>query len=156
MSCEAQATADTSKNMHMSKSWQRVDIAGLIAATVFLAGCGGGGLSMSKVETDHSITTSTPSLAITDNTTMLSDQSIIRNAVSAADIETVGNAGLSWANTDTGSRGAISSITEYAEAGSTCRKFVVSRESFDGVSLYDGDACLVGGGAWKLRAFKGM
>ncbi|MBS9719760.1 hypothetical protein JYU29_03555 [Tianweitania sp. BSSL-BM11] len=113
-------------------------------------------MSVNKAE-DVGLTTSSVATPAPD-TQMASDQSIIRNAVSATDLQSVGQGGVSWANTDTGSRGAISSISEYAESNSglTCRKFVVSRESYNGVSLYDGDACLVNGGAWQLRAFKSM
>lgn len=126
---------------------------GSLAVTLTLAGCG---MSVNKAA-DVGLTTASVPAAPAPDTQMASDQSIIRNAVSAADLQSVGQGGVSWANTDTGSRGAISSISEYAEnSGSTCRKFVVSRESYNGVSLYDGDACLVNGGAWQLRAFKSM
>jgi hypothetical protein len=125
---------------------------GCVGLTLLLAGCG---MSVNKAA-DVGLTTSSVAAPAPD-TQMASDQSIIRNAVSAADLQSLGQGGMSWANTDTGSRGAISSISEYAEnTGSTCRKFVVSRESYNGVSLYDGDACLVNGGAWQLRAFKSM
>ena len=131
-----------------------IALAGSVAIAALLAGCGG--MSLNKAE-DAGLTTSSVPAAQGSDTQMESDQSIIRNAVSAADLQSVGQGGVSWANTDTGSRGAISSINEYAaESGSTCRKFVVSRESYNGVSLYDGDACLVNGGAWQLRAFKSM
>ena len=127
-------------------------LASSLALTLSLAGCG---VSVNKAA-DVGLTTSSVATPAPD-TQMASDQSIIRNAVSAADLQSLGHGGMSWANTDTGSRGAISSISEYAEnTGSTCRKFVVSRESYNGVSLYDGDACLVNGGAWQLRAFKSM
>jgi hypothetical protein len=128
----------------------------LLAAGLTLAGCGGGGFSLSKAEDPSSLTTASVPAAPASDTQMASDQSIIRNAVSAADLQSVGQGGVSWTNTDTGSRGAISSISEYAESGATCRKFVVSRESYNGVSLYDGDACLTNEGAWQLRAFKSM
>ena len=126
---------------------------GCIILGLSLAGCGG--MSVNKAE-DIGLTTGSIPENQPKDTQLASDQSIIRNAVSAADLHSVGHGGVSWANTDTGSRGAISSILEYADSGSTCRKFVVSRESYNGVNLYDGDACLVNGGAWQLRAFKSM
>lgn len=138
--------------MNRDASKRLACLLGGAALTLSLAGCG---MSVNK-PADVGLTTASVATPAPD-TQMASDQSIIRNAVSAADLQSVGQGGVSWANTDTGSRGAISSISEYAEnTGSTCRKFVVSRESYNGVSLYDGDACLVNGGAWQLRAFKSM
>ena len=61
---------------------------------------------------------------------------------------------LAWANADTGSRGAISSMIEKQEDGPLCRKFTASRESFDGVALYAGDACKGDRGIWYMRTFK--
>lgn len=136
---------------------RRLVLCAAAASVVVLSGCAGG-FSLTKEEDVGLSTASVPQQqqAANTSTQMMSDQSIIRNAVSAADLASVGTTGVAWANSDTGSRGSISGISEYAEAGSTCRKFVVSRESFDGVNIYDGDACLIGGGAWKLRAFKSM
>lgn len=82
-----------------------------------------------------------------------SDEVTIRNAVSSADLETAGHTGLSWANVDTGSRGAITGLMEYDRKGILCRKFKASRESFNGVRLYDGDACRAGDGSWRMLAF---
>jgi hypothetical protein len=119
-----------------------------------LGGCGGG-FSLSKAD-DVSVTTASIAGGQPADTQMISDQSTIRNAVSQADLSTLDQTGMAWTNDETGSRGAISSISEYADSGATCRKFVVSRESYNGVSLYDGDACLVNGRDWKMRAFKSM
>jgi hypothetical protein len=131
-----------------------VSVFGALAMTLMLAGCGGG-YSMSKAA-DENAGVTTASVATQPDTQMVSDQSTIRNAVSQADLTTMDRTGMSWTNNETGSRGSISSISEYAESGATCRKFVVSRESYSGVNLYDGDACLVNGRDWKLRAFKSM
>ncbi|MGO4839694.1 RT0821/Lpp0805 family surface protein, partial [Rhizobiaceae sp. 2RAB30] len=82
-----------------------------------------------------------------------SDQVTIRNAVSSADLDALGATGLAWANTDTGSRGAITQLTQYDRKGLLCRKFKASRESFDGVRLYAGDACRAGDGSWRMLEF---
>jgi hypothetical protein len=131
-----------------------VATAGALAMTLLLAGCGGGRSVADMADDNAGVTTA--SVATQPDTQMVSDQSLIRNAVSQADLSTMDRTGMAWTNDETGSRGSISSISEYAEAGSTCRKFVVSRESYSGVNLYDGDACLVNGRDWKLRAFKSM
>ena len=84
----------------------------------------------------------------------VSDETTIRNAVSSADPEQARLQPLAWANADTGSRGAISSMLEKQEDGLLCRKFTASRESFDGVALYTGDACKGDRGTWFMRTFK--
>jgi hypothetical protein len=86
--------------------------------------------------------------------TRVSDETIIRNAVSAADPEAAQVQPLAWANAETGSRGAISNMIEKKEAGTLCREFTASRESFDGVALYSGDACKGDRGVWYMRNFK--
>ncbi|MFC3217816.1 RT0821/Lpp0805 family surface protein [Tianweitania populi] len=148
------STSHAPLRLKRSARGRSAGLLGCLALTTMLAGCG---MSVNKAA-DVGLTTSSVPATPAPDTQMASDQSIIRNAVSATDLQSVGQGGVSWANTDTGSRGAISSISEYAESNSglTCRKFVVSRESYSGVSLYDGDACLVNGGAWQLRAFKSM
>lgn len=85
--------------------------------------------------------------------TQVSDETTIRNAVSSADLEAANQNGLPWANVDTGSRGAITNLVEYDNKGLLCRKFNVSRESFNGVRLYAGDACRAGDGSWRMLAF---
>jgi 17 kDa outer membrane surface antigen len=83
-----------------------------------------------------------------------SDETTIRNAVSAADPEQAKVEPLAWANADTGSRGSISEMMEKEEGGVLCRQFKASREAFDGVALYQGDACKGVHGAWYMRDFK--
>lgn len=148
------STSNVNKPGGLGKIARRGALSGAVFMTMVLAGCGGG-FSLSKAD-DTAVTTASVPAGQPADTQMLSDQSIIRTAVSEVDINAIGQTGMSWTNDETGSRGAISSISEYADSGATCRKFVVSRESYNGVSLYDGDACLTGGGAWKLRAFKSM
>lgn len=82
-----------------------------------------------------------------------SDETTIRNAVSSANLEELGDASIAWANLDTGSRGAVTAISEIREGALLCRKFTASRESFEGVSLYRGTACLIEDGNWIMREF---
>lgn len=117
-----------------------------------LAGCASG-LGIGKSGVDYAMHTNTVASAAPDQTSV-SDSLTIRNAVSAADIEAVKGAPLAWANTETGSRGTISEVQESRAAGVLCRTFTTSRESYDGVGLYKGEACLGDGGSWRMREFK--
>ncbi|MEQ1950979.1 RT0821/Lpp0805 family surface protein [Mesorhizobium yinganensis] len=120
-----------------------------------MTGCASGGFSLSKAETDPTILTGsvgdTPAVAVSPE--QVSDEATIRNAVSSADVESLKGAPIPWANADTGARGAISSLVEDKSSGTLCRRFVTSRESFDGVALYRGKACMVAPGSWRMERF---
>lgn len=121
---------------------------GLVAmATIVLSACG----STSKGDIDPGLTGSveTPAIDQTQN----SDANIIRNAVSAVNLEAPGSLPLSWANRDTGSSGMISTVTEKSDDGQVCRRFETSRESYEGVSLYTGHTCLDANGQWFMQEF---
>ena len=121
---------------------------GLVAmATLALSACG----STSKGDIDPGLTGSVEAPAI--DQTQNSDASIIRNAVSAVNLEAPGSLPLSWANRDTGSSGMISTVTEKSDDGQVCRKFETSRESFEGIALYKGNACLGADGQWSMLEF---
>ena len=116
-----------------------------------LGGCAGG-IDLRKAEVDQTILTgSVPERQPRQDPTRDSDESTIRNAVSAADPEAA--AALPWANAATGSRGTISRLVETSKDGRVCRRFRGTRESFDGVAAFSGEACLVRGGVWQLVAF---
>ena len=125
----------------------------LLAALMALPACASGGFSMKQAEIDRSLYTSdipadakkaTEGLALPDELT-------IRNAVSSADIESLGGAPVAWANSESGARGSITGIAEYKEGGLLCRRFTTIRESFDGVLLYKGEACMSGAGDWRMK-----
>ena len=129
----------------------------MVAGILVLAGCGVGGFSLEKAEVDHTLVTSsvTPDPA-TGSAGIEADQATIRNAVSSADVEQLAGKEIAWANADTGARGAITRLAEVKQDGRLCRSFAVSRESFDGVAMFEGEACLVGQGVWRLEAFKAL
>lgn len=131
--------------------------AALLAAMLAVSGCASGGLDMLGVGTDSEIKTgSVPEGSTTPQkagTEVWSDEMTIRNAVSSANLADLGDGPLAWANADTGSQGAITRIRETEHKGLRCRRFVASRESFEGVSLYTGEACLQGNGLWLMREF---
>jgi hypothetical protein len=129
----------------------------LVLVALPLAACASGGADLSKAEIDQSsLTGALPGSDQAPDAVRVSDEATIRNAVSSADPEQAKVQPLAWANADTGSRGAISSMLEKKENGVICREFTASRESFDGVALYSGDACQGDRGSWFMRSFKAL
>ena len=133
---------------------------GVIRAIAFcvlgipLAGCGAGSASLAQGDVDPTIVSAVPSQsAAAPDVEKLSDAATVRNAVSSADVAQMERDPISWANADTGSRGAINSLVEKKEAGILCRQFTTTRESFDGVAMYQGKACMAGPGTWQILAF---
>jgi hypothetical protein len=84
----------------------------------------------------------------------MSDETTIRNAVSSANLDGVSNGRLTWANSQTGSRGEVFGVVEYMDETRLCRRFGVSRESFQGISLYRGEVCMSIAGEWWVRTFE--
>jgi hypothetical protein len=129
--------------------------AAALAVVLSLSACATGGIESATSDVDQGTQTgSTAAAGETVDPVRVSDETIIRNAVSAADPEQAKMQPLAWANAETGSRGAISDMMEQEEAGLLCRKFTASREAFDGVAMYMGDACKDNRGVWYMRDFK--
>ena len=76
--------------------------------------------------------------------------------VTSADVETLAGAPLPWANAETGARGQVTGIVETKGKGTLCRSFSASRESFDGIGMYRGEACMVASGAWRMQRFESL
>jgi hypothetical protein len=129
--------------------------AGLLGTALALCGCGAGGFSLEQADIDRSVVTSsvspTPSSTASDIT---ADQTTIRNAVSSVDIAEQAGKPLAWANPETGARGTITDLAQSRENGRLCRAFGGSRESFDGVLLFKGEACMDGPDQWRIEALK--
>ena len=83
-------------------------------------------------------------------------QATVRDAVSSADIDLLAGAAVRWANGQTGARGSITGLTESARGGRLCRGFVTTRESYDGVRLFSGEACMVSAGLWRMESFEAL
>lgn len=60
--------------------------------------------------------------------------------------------GAEWENEEDGSRGTISAINQREEDGVPCLAFQSTRESFDGIHLYEGTACQTPRGIMALRS----
>lgn len=149
---DAQAFGERAPN---DSSTGGIKLLAILACMLPLAACASGGVDMSKVDIDETLQTSSTGAPAPDET-RISDAATIRNAVSAADIEALRGAPLAWANSDTGSRGAISGVAETKAAGVLCRTFTTSRESYDGVGLYKGEACQGDQGIWRMQEFEQM
>ncbi|MEP9385766.1 RT0821/Lpp0805 family surface protein [Mesorhizobium sp. KR9-304] len=132
-------------------------VASLVCTCALLSACGSGGFSLEKAEVDRSFYTSNVSAPRTSvEVDRLSDEATIRNAVTSADIETMAGAALPWANAETGARGQISGIVETRGKGTLCRAFSATRESFDGIGMFKGEACMVASGAWRMQSFESL
>ena len=125
-----------------------------LVAALALQACASRGIESATADIDQATQTGALPASEMPDPTRVSDETTIRNAVSAADPEAARIAPLAWANADTGSRGAISEMMERQEGGLLCRQFKASREAFDGVALFAGDACKGDRGVWYMRDFK--
>ncbi len=126
----------------------------LATLALILAACGSRGVTLDDIAKDTSIVTGSVEKTETPkDATELSDATTIRNVVSALDLEAGAPDALAWANVETGSRGALRRINEYTDQGTLCRRFEATRESFDGIALYQGESCLASGGMWAMTAF---
>ncbi|SMF46239.1 outer membrane surface antigen [Xaviernesmea oryzae] len=119
-----------------------------------LAGCTSSlDLFGSAEKIDRNISTGTVPGAPQHTGATLSDETTVRNAVTSADLERLGNASLPWANTATGSAGVVSQIREARNEGHICRDFMTTRHSYEGIAMFSGQACLTNSGDWMLTAF---
>lgn len=126
----------------------------IVSATLVLSACAGRGGIETLAADPTLVTGSAQQVAgATDETTM-SDEKTIRDAVSSANIESLGANPLAWANAYTGSRGTVTALSEHKlDDGRVCRKFSTTRESFDGVGVYNGETCTASANNWFMRAF---
>jgi surface antigen len=122
-------------------------------AAALLSGCAMTGNSLDKTAADPSLVTNSVPQTPAANPDQISDEATIRNAVSSANLGALGPKPLSWANQDTGSVGSVSEIAEAKENGQLCRRFKTSRESFEGIALFAGKACLEDSGQWAMSSF---
>lgn len=125
----------------------------VVLAPLLLAACSSTVDSFGASGVDNASLTGSANLA-PQEPEKLSDQATIRDAVSSADLEAAGRDPLAWANAETGSRGAITALNERRDGQKLCRSFTTSRESYDGVAMYAGEACKTQSGPWRMLNFK--
>lgn len=121
-----------------------------LVSVIVLAGCGTKGFSIEDAAPDRSIVTG----SIASDPEATSDEATVRNAVSAAIVDEIGSEGLGWANVETGARGTIRDLHESRQGQLICRSFNTTRESFAGVHLYSGEACLAPSRQWAMHRFQ--
>ena len=120
---------------------------------VSLAGCGAG-FSLDRFGIDRSATTGSIAGPGAAPDGRLSDEAAIRSTVAAWMPGEVPPDAVPWVNSNTGSTGSIVRVADTARDGALCRAFSASRESFDGVSAYDGRACSEKGGPWTVLSLE--
>jgi hypothetical protein len=129
--------------------WARcLAIVAVMTSGALLSGCMGGlDLFDDKVDTVRTSAVATSAERLTDEIT-------VRNAVSSADLAHTAGSPIPWANSASGSAGVISTIAEnHDTAGRTCRDFVTTKHSYQGIANYSGRTCLGSSGEWLLLAF---
>lgn len=132
--------------------WARcIAIAGVTTAAAFLSGCMNDLDLFADSKVDSTIRTSA---AVNGSGERLSDEVTVRNAVSSADLTQAAGNPIPWANSASGSAGVISAIAENRDdAGRTCRDFVTTKHSYQGIANYSGRTCLGNSGEWLLLSF---
>lgn len=134
--------------------WARRARAALLPCLFLLAGCVGS--TLSGIDgVDSSLTTGSipPPAPVAADPEGASDEATIRNAVSSVNLPELAGGRIPWANPGTGSRGEISAVREHRAGNVLCRGFTATRESYSGVTLHQGEACLEPGGEWRMRSF---
>jgi hypothetical protein len=127
-----------------------IRLAVLLSVALVVSGCGGG-FSLDRFGADRSLKTGAVGKGYTRPDSRASDEAAINATITAWMPGMAPPDAMPWVNSNTGSSGAIVRIADSAERGRQCRIFTVSRESFDGVSLYRGKACSANGGPWKVE-----
>lgn len=140
-----------SQTLHRYGLHSMARLALVLAPCVFGSACSLTSITERAVDSNTTAAIS-PQTVATGDTETVSDEVTVRNAVSSVDPNATSNQ-IAWANADTGSRGAITALIERKENDVLCRSFTTTRESFDGVALYKGKACMDDGGAWQMMAF---
>lgn len=135
---------------------RRAAFAALVLASVLASGCTSRSPSLDSLGFDSSIKTGSISggRAVEPDAERMSDETTIRNAISSANLDGLSDARINWANSQTGSRGEAFGVVEYMDETRLCRRFQVSRESFQGISLYRGEVCMSQAGEWWVRSFE--
>ena len=121
-----------------------------LAVALSTSACSRSGLNPAKALAIDPVTTATiqPLSADAD---ILADSAIARDVVvEAAAVDFV--TPLPWANPETGAAGVITALAETRNDRGVCRTFSTTRNGFDGVAQFDGQACQVNG-EWELVRF---
>lgn len=80
------------------------------------------------------------------------DEQAMREKIAAAPNSST----LNWQNEATGSRGTMSILNNFVENGNQCRTFKTTRESFNGIMIYQGKACQQQDTSWNMSQIKAL
>ncbi|UXN06616.1 RT0821/Lpp0805 family surface protein [Bartonella sp. HY761] len=80
------------------------------------------------------------------------DEKVMREQIAAQPDSSIVN----WKNDATGSRGTMSILNSFVENGSQCRSFKTTRESFNGIMIYQGKACQQNDTSWNVSQIKAL
>jgi len=137
-------------NREKSRTLRRalLALASALPLCLALSGCMGSGSSAVSALSLDPLTTSaiTPLSAESE---IMSDETVIRDLVGGLD-ENELSGSRPWSNALTGSAGVVSNFTTLTDGAKTCRLFQTTRHSFDGVALFNGQACRRPDGGWDL------
>lgn len=83
------------------------------------------------------------------------DDRVILSTVAAAPVTGSATTALPWVNRENGNSGSVSLVQETEDGQSVCRDFVVSKQSYDGISQLSGKACRAKTGIiWTLQSLE--
>lgn len=125
--------------LSLTRAGRSVAVAVLVTC---LHGCGSGMQVLSSGIDSVLTTGSTPSARVTDPNGPAILMALTQNP----------EPGVEWENAEEGARGKISSVDRKDENGVQCLSFQSTRESFDGIHLYEGKACQTSRGVMALRS----
>ncbi|MBW8640154.1 hypothetical protein K1W69_23365 [Hoeflea sp. WL0058] len=84
-----------------------------------------------------------------------SDENSILAAVAGAEPGTPPTVALAWTNEQNGNSGSVTIVGEEGKDTQLCRTFIASRQSYNGVSQFTGEACRNRRGAdWYLNSME--
>ena len=134
------------------------------AAVILLAGCSVSALDPGAPDVDRSVVTG--SIAPVPMPENFMSQSVkpaplptgtdamLHAMVGGMGASLYGAPPLSWDDPENDVRGVVTAI--FDDETGTCRRFVTSRESFDGVGLYRGTVCPTPEFGWQIQAFEAV
>ncbi|MEO4043585.1 RT0821/Lpp0805 family surface protein [Hoeflea sp. CAU 1731] len=125
-------------------------IAVLLAVDVISPGCAANGPDHASLA-DTLVQPAPAGIAIEPG----SDENSILTTVAGAEAGTPPTVALAWTNEQNGNSGSVTIVEEEGNDTQLCRSFIASRQSYDGVSQFTGEACRNSRGAnWFLNSIE--
>ena len=117
-----------------------------------LHGCTTRGLELGlSPAPDRSLTTG----SISATSDVLSDDDVLVQAVSGADIKKGSLQYIPWLNPETGNSGVVSYVGQKRGVTEVCREFLTSKQQFDGIAQFHGSICRTRmGKTWSMKSLE--